>query len=144
MGNPVGVNNSSNYEIIESPKFQRSIILFKKDHYGKRNSQGEKEFNKIIEDYIENLKLGIFSDSDIETFPHGIAEDGYEFRKKRWTRLPRLDGASRLGRLIYLIYYPKNLVCLLWFYSHQEFTKQPPDKEFSDLIKCAKQNMLDR
>ncbi len=136
-------HNSNNYKILKVERYERSVTTFKKAHY-KKNKKGEESFDKEIKDYIENLKLGNFLDADVQSFPSNTAEDGYEFRKKKWTRLPNLNGASRFGRVIFLIYYPKKLIYLLWFYSHEEFTKQPPDKELLDLIKQAKQNTLDQ
>ncbi|NET58310.1 MAG: hypothetical protein F6K47_19780 [Symploca sp. SIO2E6] len=93
-----------------------------KKHY-RKNTKGREEFEKLIDDYLEKLESNPCSDelSEPEPFPGNTAEQDFEFRKKRWRRLPKLQGGARLGRLIFVVYHPKRIVNLIWLYTHAEF-----------------------
>jgi len=50
--------------------------------------------------------------------------------------MPGLEGASGLGRLLYIVDEQRKKVHLVWVYTHHEFSKQPPTK---DIKKAAKE-----
>jgi hypothetical protein len=83
--------------------------------------------------------------SDDEGFPSDTAEQGFEFRKKRWRRLPGLQGGARFGRLIFVVYHPKKIVNLVWIYTHAEFQEpknRPPERDLKAEVNHFKQEVL--
>jgi hypothetical protein len=134
---------SDGYQIERLPKFERTLKDLIKKHY-RRNKSDLQKFEELIENCLENeLKLDPCSDkaSDSLPFPAGTAEQGFEFRKKRWRNLPGLKGAAKFGRLIFLVYHPLKIVYLIWIYTHEEFQEpnsQPPAKELKEQVKIAK------
>jgi hypothetical protein len=138
------------YQIKRLPKFDKSYKDLIKKHY-RKNKKGEQEFSNLVQEFLDNQEFltNPSSDefSDSLNFPSNTAEEGFEFRKKRWRRLPYLQGASRFGRLIFLIYHPKKVIYLVWFYTHAEFQKpqsQPPDKELKQQINLAKEDIIEK
>lgn len=141
------MNGSQLYQIKFLQKFEKTYKELIKKHY-KKNKKAQKEFCNLIQNFLENqafLENPSSQDfSDSLNFPSDTAEEGFEFRKKRWRRLPSLQGAARFGRLIFLIYHPRKIVYLVWIYTHAEFQKpksQPPDKDLKRQINLAKQNL---
>ena len=142
--NEIEGDKSTEYQIKRLPKFERTLKDLIKNHY-RRNKSDLQKFEALIEDCVENeLRLDPCSDktSDSLTFPAGTAEQGFEFRKKRWRNLPGLKGAAKFGRLIFLVYHPLRIVYLIWIYTHEEFQKppdtQPPAKELKEQVNIAK------
>ena len=43
--------------------------------------------------------------------------------------MPELEGASKCGRLIYVVHEVQCTVYLLWIYTHKEFAKRPGDDD---------------
>jgi hypothetical protein len=70
-----------------------------------------------------------------EPWPGSFGRPGWNLRKLKFT-MPGLKGASGLGRLLYIVDEQRKEIHLLWIYTHQEFSKQPPTK---DLKKAAKE-----
>ncbi|MDL5048348.1 hypothetical protein QQ054_20270 [Oscillatoria amoena NRMC-F 0135] len=114
-----------------------------KKHY-RKNTQAKQELEELIDNYLLQLEVNPCSStvSDDEGFPKGTAESDFEFRKKRWRRLPGLQGAARYGRLLFVVCHPKKIVYLVWIYTHAEFELRPPDKELKEQINFAKQESL--
>ena len=124
---------TENYTVIERDRYKSSYDKLLKKHY-KRNKKARNEFEELVDTFKDALKVNPF-DVGIpspEGFPEGARTENLLFMKKRWKRLPGLSGASRFGRLIFIIHEPSKTVFLDWIYTHQEFEKRPPEK---DLIK---------
>ena len=140
-------NGSNNYQMKHSAKFETTFKTLIKNHY-RRDIKSREKFIALVENYLEkDLKDNPCSDcvSDPEPFPGNTAEQGFEFRKKRWARLPGLQGAARFGRLLFIVHKSKKIVCPLWIYTHAEFQEpksRPPDKELAAEINCIKQDIL--
>lgn len=133
------------YQIRRLPKFETSLEQLIKKHY-RKDKKARREFEEFIDSYIEELEKNPFSDrlSDKEPFPSDTSDPDLEFRKKRWTRLPRLKGSARFGRLLFVIARPTNTVYLIWIYTHSEYQSpkpRPPDKELKDQIKQVKKEL---
>lgn len=142
----IGANESNNYQIRLLPKFEITYKALLKKHY-RKDRKGAEEFKQLVEDLIEELKINPCSDliADLLAFPSNTAEQGFEFRKKRWRRLPKLKGAARFGRLIYLVCLPKKIVYLIWIYTHAEYQDpypQPPAKDLAVEVNSAMQESL--
>lgn len=141
--NEIEGDKPDDYFIKRLPKFERTFSDLIKKHY-RRNKTDCQKFQELIDHYIENeLKLNPCSDqvSDSLSFPAGTAEQGFEFRKKRWRNLPGLRGSAKFGRLIFLVYHPLKVVYLIWIYTHEEFQEpqaQPPAKELKEQVKIAR------
>lgn len=138
-----GVDDYKIYRVKSLPKFESTYRSLIKTHY-RKDKKGAKEFEKLVDNFIEELKINpcLDSVSDSLSFPSKTAEQGFEFRKKRWRKLPNLQGAARFGRLIYLVCHPKKIVYLIWIYTHQEFQaphSQPPDKDLQVEVNLAKE-----
>lgn len=143
--NQVNVNNCNNYQVKRSQSFERTYDALIKKHYHK-NRQALDKFKKLIEEYENDVAKSPCSPevSNPEPYPHGTSEDGYELRKKRWTRLPGLDGSARFGRLIFLVYHPKKIIYFIWIYTHAQYSEpnsRPPDPELKNKIDSAKEEI---
>jgi hypothetical protein len=141
--NEIEGDKSDNYCIEKLPKFERTFSDLIKRHY-RRNKTDRCNFEELVNSYIENeLKLNPCSNevSDSLSFLAGTAEQGFEFRKKRWRNLPGLRGSAKFGRLIFLVYHPLKRIYLIWIYTHEEFQEphsQPPAKELKEQVNIAK------
>jgi hypothetical protein len=141
--NEIEGDKSDDYCIERLPKFERTFSDLIKRHY-RRNKTDCQKFEELINNYIESeLKLNPCSNavSDSLSFPAGTAEQGFEFRKKRWRNLPGLRGSAKFGRLIFLVYHPLKIIYLIWIYTHEEFQEphsQPPTKELKEQVNIAK------
>lgn len=82
-------------------------------------------------------------DSSPEPWPPKAAEDGQEFRKI-YFRMPRLQGAAREGRLMYLVHHAERTVVLLWVYTHAEYEKRPPAQDLATLIRETRDSIGDK
>ncbi|MBA3923344.1 MAG: hypothetical protein H0X31_17280 [Nostocaceae cyanobacterium] len=116
-----------------------------KKHY-RKNSQARAEFEHLVEEYLKNIEIEPCSSlvSDPESFPGNTADSDLEFRKKRWRRLPGLQGAARFGRLLFVVCHSKRIVYLVWIYTHAEFQEpnsRPPDRELATEINLVKQDL---
>lgn len=139
-------NGSNSYQVRRVPRFDRSYDALIKKHY-RRNKKAKQEFEQIVKDFIKEVEDISCLDriSDLEPFPSKTAEAGFEFRKKRWRRLPGLEGSARFCRLIFLVCHPKKRLYLIWIYTHAEFSEpnsRPPDKDLRDEISFIKQEKL--
>lgn len=139
-------NGSNKYRIRKLNKFETSHQALIKKHY-RKDTKGKKEFVALIEDYERQIEVDPCSNcvSDPEPFPSNTAGQDLEFRKKRWPRLPRLQGAARFGRLLFIVCRSKRIVYLIWVYTHAEFQEpksRPPDKELKAEINFVKQELL--
>lgn len=104
------VNGSNNYQIRCLGKFESTYQALIKKHY-RRDAKAKGKFEQLVEEFIKEAENNPCSNcvSDPEPFPAGTANQGFEFRKKRWRRLPGLRGAARFGRLLFVVYHPKKL-----------------------------------
>ena len=135
------MSGSAIYQIKRSTKFETSYSSLVKTHY-RKNRQGIKDFEGNFKKYLKTLREDPYRDSDREPFPANTYHSGFELRKKRWKRLPGLDGTARLGRLIFMIHESSKTVYLLWIYTHAEFEKRPPASELSGEVKYAQQETV--
>jgi hypothetical protein len=136
-------NFSDIYQIKILDRYERAYEKILKKHYKRKNKEKE-QFEELIQEYIEKLKNNPIEDSDLEPFPKGSAHPDLEFRKKRWRRLPGLEGAARYGRLLFLISHTQKIVYLVWIYTHVEFQEpnsRPPDKELTLEIRNVKEKI---
>lgn len=143
------VNGSANYQIKRLAKFDTTYKALVKKHY-RRDAKAKAEFEQLIEDFVsKELTVNPCSDSvsNPEPFPSDTSEQDFEFRKKRWRRLPGLRGAARFGRLLFVVYHPKRMVYLIWIYTHAEYQEpnsRPPDKELKVEVNLVKQEVLSK
>lgn len=139
-------NGSNNYQIRRLKKFEITYEALIKKHY-RKDTKGRKEFQELVENYLRELEISPCSDcvSDNEPFPSNTAEQDFEFRKKRWRRLPRLQGAARFGRLLFIVCHSKRIVYLIWIYTHAEYQEpksRPPDKDLKVEVNLIKEEVF--
>ncbi|CAC5345377.1 MULTISPECIES: hypothetical protein [Planktothrix] len=93
------------YQIKRLEKFDKSYNDLIKKHY-RKSKKAEQEFRNLIEDFIKNPEFlsnpSSDSFSDSLSFPSDTSEDGFQFRKKRWRRLPSQPPDKDLKRQINL------------------------------------------
>ena len=119
------------YSMRPLPKFKLSLIKLVKTHY-KKNKRARDSFETLIQKYIETLaKDPFFDESDSENFPKGAYKTDFEFRKIRFF-MPELQGASRKGRFMYVVYQASCSVYPVWIYTHEEYPKRPSDQELKE------------
>lgn len=138
-------NGSTNYQIKHLTKFDRTYAALIKKYY-RKNAKAREEFEQIIADYKKELEINpcLDSVSDAEPFPANTAEPDFDFRKKRWRRLPGLQGAARLGRLLFIVCHSRKTVYLMWIYTHAEYQEpnsRPSDKELKAEINFLKEEI---
>lgn len=135
---------SETYQIKRCQKFDSSYAHLVKRHY-RRNKRELDKFEELIDEFVTGLATNPCpDDSSRESFPGNSAGEGLELRKKRWQRLPGLQGSARYGRLFYIIDHIRKCVHLLWIYTHAEYGEpksQPPQKELAREINIVKQEI---
>lgn len=141
-----GADGCGGYQIRRLAKFETSYADLLKKHY-RKDKKGREEFIKLVEDYIGELESSPCSDcvSDEEIFPADTADPDFDFRKKRWRNLPRLQGCAKFGRLMFVVYHPQKIVYLVWIYTHAEYQKpksRPPEKDLKVQVNDAKRAAL--
>ncbi len=129
------MSGCENYEIVVLDRFESSLQKLKKNHY-RKNERAKNSFLELIEYFISELRKnpGSCPLSEDEGFPKGCHQTVFRFRKIKFD-MPELRGATRCGRLIYVIHEELCTVYLVWVYTHKEFRKRPHDddlrKEFA-------------
>lgn len=126
-------NGFQGYQIRRLKKFERTYELLIKSHY-RRDKKSRGEFENLINSFIEELENSECPEElgEKEPFPNKTAQDDLDLRKKRWKKLPGLQGAARYGRLIFVVNKNLKIVYLVWIYTHAEYQEpksRPPDKE---------------
>lgn len=124
-------NGSPVFKIIAADKFTRTAKSLKKGYKSKRSEQ---EFVNCVAGIVESLTKDARPDSSrLEPVPKGVNILDWEFRKLMFT-LPERSGASREGRLMYMVNYNECLIKLVWIYTHEEFKGRPPEKDLKQLL----------
>ena len=139
-------DGSNKYQIRRLGKFKDTYRALVKKHY-RRDAKAKEKFEHLVENFLKEVEASPCSAhvSDPESFPASTAEQGFEFRKKRWRGLPGLQGAARYGRLLFVVYHPKKIVYLVWIYTHAEYQEpksRPPDKELKFEVNFVKQEIF--
>ena len=119
------------------PYFEKSVRNIIKTIY-RKDKQGKEEFKELLERIISLLKKEAFpKHSEFhgrpEKAPRKSLKKG-ETLGKGYFSLPRTQGASREGRMLYLVDTNKKRIVLLCVYTHSEFEKRPPDELIKDLL----------
>jgi mRNA-degrading endonuclease RelE of RelBE toxin-antitoxin system len=115
------MSGSGEYSVVATEKFERDVRKLRKSHYAK-DQRGEKEFEARVKEIVGGLTENPRPPgSRLEPWPTGSSVQGWELRKLRFV-MPRLRGAAREGRLIYLVSDAEKKVALLWLYTHEEFS----------------------
>ncbi|MBW4513707.1 MAG: type II toxin-antitoxin system RelE/ParE family toxin [Timaviella obliquedivisa GSE-PSE-MK23-08B] len=98
----------------------------------------EKVYRRKFLGMVEGILEGMIEDpyplsSRQEPLPSKIQlPDGWTFHKLEF-RISK--GASGQLRLMYLVNSSTYVIRLLWIYSHEQFSKRPPDKDLKDVIR---------
>ncbi|AFZ23624.1 hypothetical protein Cylst_1334 [Cylindrospermum stagnale PCC 7417] len=129
------------YQIRPLEKFSLSFEKVVKSHY-RKNKQARVLFETLIDEYITILrKQPLFDESDSENFPKGCYKPDFDFRKIRFF-MPDLRGASRKGRLMYVVHQDSCSVFLVWVYTHEEYPKRPSDGELREQLLLIEKDVL--
>lgn len=113
------------FSIENTDHFKRSFKKLEKFHRGK--------FTEIVADILERLIEDPYPlSSRQEPLPSKIQLlNGWTFHKLEF-KISK--GASGQLRLMYLVNASTCVIRLLWIYSHEQFSKRPPDKDLKDVI----------
>lgn len=129
------VTGSEDYQILPLANFDGSYEKLIKVHY-QRDKKNREKFISTVSDFLKIIRKypcdNRFSDS--EGFPGKSNNSGLELRKKRWKKLPGLDGISKHGRLIFTVDKTNKKVYLMWIYTHKQFKKRPPEEDLRKQI----------
>ncbi|MBK4730260.1 hypothetical protein JJD41_10355 [Oxynema sp. CENA135] len=130
------MTESDLFQIVFSSNFEASLKKLLKKHY-RKNNVGRENLINIIENIIRQLSIAPRVRPPIghlEPFPKGMSVEGYELWKLEF-KMPQLQGASREGRLIYLLNTQAQKVVVVWIYTHAEFEKRPDNSNLKILLK---------
>lgn len=109
-----------------------------KKHY-RKNHQARQQFEDLLEGFLEQMRSSPRVPDTVghpEPWPRGVAQEGFELWKMHFA-MPGIRGAAGEGRLVYLISEENRAVYLVWIYTHDEFSKRPPEKEMGRLLKSV-------
>lgn len=147
--------NSTEYKIKLTKSFKTAYKKFTKIHY-KKDAKGKQAFDDLIKDYVrllsidpkppdENAKMFSQSINKIrrEPFNSQVFLEHWDFRKLYFT-CPRLQGASALGRIMYVIDESISTVFLMTVYNHQQYAKRPPDAVLKAMFQSLKHDEYER
>jgi hypothetical protein len=137
-----------NYRVRLSKRFETSYQRILKRYY-KKDKRGAAEFDKVVNDFTRLLQANPRNNPPIarefnalielcepERWPSKSARHDSELWKAR-IKLPRLGGAVREGRVLYLLNVSAQRVELIWIYTHQDYAKRPPDAEIEKILNEA-------
>ncbi len=128
------------YSMRPLEKFSLSLNKVVKSHY-KKNVRARDSFQALVKSYIEILREDPFFDnSNSENFPKGCYKPDFDFRKIRFS-MPELEGASRLGRFMYVVHKASCSVFPMWVYTHEEYPKRPSDSEIENQLFIIEQQI---
>jgi len=125
--------SSPRFRIEKTRQFERSIKKISKFY---KSSSEKAKFGLFVTDILKSL-LGQPhpSDSSPEPLPaKSQLPEGWTLHKLRQKRGP---GASGQIRLIYLINEPERVIKPLWIYTHEQYSKRPPDSELLEVLREA-------
>ncbi len=113
------------FSIESTDSFQRSFKKLEKVYRSK--------FIEMVADILERMIEDPYPLSSCqEPLPSRIKlPDGWTFHKLEF-RISK--GASGQLRLMYVVNSVTCVIRLLWIYSHEQFSKRPPDKDLKDVI----------
>lgn len=119
------------YRIVLTRGFTRDLKLLKKTYKGKRDRI---EFEKQITQIVQELKYEPRPfHAPLEPWPSKSASEGWEFRKLKFAPYRRRGGAGE-GRIMYCVNASEQRVRLIYLYTHEQYSKRPPDKEIRDRL----------
>lgn len=125
-------NGLPKYRIVLSAKFVRAIKIFKKSYKSKQEATA---FTECISDIVEDLaQQPNLENSRLEPWPAKLSYPKWEFRKLVFI-VPHRKGASGQGRLMYLVNAERQIIQLVWLYTHKDFEKRPADKALKILMR---------
>lgn len=129
MSLPTG---SLSYRIVPSDRFTRDLKALAKTYKGQSDRRA---FNDQMVEIVRGLTQNPRPDlkSRPEPWPGKTRSLDWEFRKLVFT-LPKRQGASGQGRLMYLVNEQDRLIVLVWVYTHEQFPKRPPDQSLGDRL----------
>jgi hypothetical protein len=121
------------FEVQPTSKFERSAKVLKKSFKSKRQEQAFVDcVTAIVRSLVQEPRD---PDSRLEPIPKGLdLPKNCEFRKLVF-QVPGRSGAAGEGRLIYWVSYEKNLIMLLWIYTHEEFKGRPADQDLRQVLR---------
>ncbi len=131
------MDGSRNYQIVPLKRFETSYVSFVKKYY-KKDKKSKNNFLVVINGFLRQLEvdpnsnyldcLGKKVPSSDESFPKGVTQEIFKFRKIRFST-PGLTKQALFGRFMYVIYEKEKIVFPLWVYTHAEHPKRPHERE---------------
>jgi len=100
-----------------------------------KSDRQREDFLKFISSFVEVLERnGPFPPLEAEVMAGGLAPEGHKLYKF-YLRPPHTRGASGQMRVLALVQEEERVVDLLMAYTHEEYPKQPHDKEILGRIR---------
>ncbi len=130
--------SSEKWKVTYTESFKKSFQKILKEHYRKKEKD-KKKLERIFNQILCSFQSSCFPRSNLwkakpEPSPKKSLKNCQRLAKV-YFNLPGLRGASKEGRLLYLIDKEKKEIKLLYCYTHEEFAKRPPDGFIKKLIK---------
>jgi hypothetical protein len=129
---------SGAYQVRTLEHFDNTLRRLKKKHYAK-NASAEDELNESLAalvTYIAANPRPAPPNGRPQTWPHKTHQDGWEFWKYYFD-LPGLHGDKQQGRLMYVIHTASCRIFWFWIYSHDQYSKRPPDGDLKRELRVA-------
>lgn len=127
------MSGASNFAIRYAAKYETTYSKIFRTHY-RQSQEDADEFERLLDEIEEALvEDPLLHNATQMPWPRGTSRAGCELYKLKFA-MPGLRGASKLGRLLYLVDRTNREIYFLWIYTHQEHKKQPRDKEFKQVL----------
>lgn len=135
-------NELEEYIMRAANRYESTLSNLIKKHY-KRERKGKEKFKEQLDEFYDDLLISPHDTrvGKSEKFPKDCHKEKIYLKKRRWCRLPGLNGESSKGRIIYLIDERFKIVTLLWAYTHREYKLRPPENELKEEIEKAYNNV---
>jgi hypothetical protein len=132
------LSTSGAYQVRILEHFDASLRRLHKTHYSK-NPQGKAELNEYLAALVEYIAANPRPrppNGVPQAWPKRTHQDGWEFWKYYFD-LPGLHGDKQQGRLMYVVHTHSCKIFWFWIYSHDRYTKRPPDRDLKRELKAV-------
>lgn len=116
------MSGANNFAIRHATKYETTYSNIFRTHYPQDQKDAD-DFERLLGEIEEELvEEPHVHNATQMAWPRGASKAGCDLYKLRFV-MPGLKGASRLGRLLYLVDRTNREIHFLWIYTHQEYKR---------------------